>query len=330
MIDPTAIGDYLDRALRTRVSIEESDAEETFPLSIRTGYHFFRLRIGSGQNVLMIDAGRARRSPTRIAREVARVSKRQKQRAIYATDRLTRYQRDRLIELGTPFLVPGRHLYLPNQVVELQERFSAEPATALPDRMTPITQVTTLYWIYNGFPMEARTPTELARALGYSKMSASRSLDELEGFGVITTKRVGRNRRINHPGTGREIWQRALPFLASPVAGRVWIRPDEPIDSIAPSAGISALAATTDIAAPKVPVRSLHRTEARSTARRFDTSNAPREDPGWCELELWSYDPMTFAHNGRVDPLSLFLSLRTDPDERIEAALEQLLREVAW
>lgn len=46
------------------------------------------------------------------------------------------------------------------------------------------------------------------------------------------------------------------------------------------------------------------------------------------ELELWSYAPALLSSASTVDRFSLYLSLRTRTDERIEAALDELMGEV--
>ena len=48
------------------------------------------------------------------------------------------------------------------------------------------------------------------------------------------------------------------------------------------------------------------------------------------ELEIWYYDPGFFAKNDFVDPFSLYLSLKTIKDERVESALEKTMEEIKW
>ena len=58
-------------------------------------------------------------------------------------------------------------------------------------------------------------------------------------------------------------------------------------------------------------------------------------DPLWdditngIQLELWKYPPALFGRNGKVDPISLYCSLKDTPDERIENELETMLEEMA-
>ena len=52
-------------------------------------------------------------------------------------------------------------------------------------------------------------------------------------------------------------------------------------------------------------------------------------------LEVWKYNPGILSHTAIiteliVDPLSLYLTLKNTPDERIEMALEQIIEQLKW
>jgi hypothetical protein len=52
---------------------------------------------------------------------------------------------------------------------------------------------------------------------------------------------------------------------------------------------------------------------------------------GDAEIQLWKYSPERFAEGRHCGPaLPLFLSMRDDPDERVQGALETLLKEMSW
>ena len=53
----------------------------------------------------------------------------------------------------------------------------------------------------------------------------------------------------------------------------------------------------------------------------------PNSEDADVELEVWSYNPLFTAKNGRVDCFSLYLSLRDIQDERVEIELEKMLQE---
>ena len=48
------------------------------------------------------------------------------------------------------------------------------------------------------------------------------------------------------------------------------------------------------------------------------------------EVEVWRYDPALLADGPDVDPLSLFLSLRNSPDERVQAELDDMMKGLSW
>jgi hypothetical protein len=50
----------------------------------------------------------------------------------------------------------------------------------------------------------------------------------------------------------------------------------------------------------------------------------PSSEGAFAELEIWNYDPELFAKDGYVDPISLYCSLETNKDERIELCLEEI------
>ena len=47
-------------------------------------------------------------------------------------------------------------------------------------------------------------------------------------------------------------------------------------------------------------------------------------------LEQWKYDPALFASSKEVDPVSLYMSLAENPDERVQGELEEYLEGCEW
>ena len=91
---------------------------------------------------------------------------------------------------------------------------------------------------------------------------------------------------------------------------------------------LPALATLTDLAEPAEPVFAV---ASRHWPKGPETPPAiPTPDTGTCVVELWRYPPDATATHGRVDPLSLYLSLKDAKDERLQLALEGLMEQVAW
>ncbi len=49
------------------------------------------------------------------------------------------------------------------------------------------------------------------------------------------------------------------------------------------------------------------------------------------DVQRWRYDPGVLSADGQtVDRLSLYLSPQNDPDERVQAALKEMLESLPW
>ncbi len=94
-------------------------------------------------------------------------------------------------------------------------------------------------------------------------------------------------------------------------------------------AGLSALAEDTRLAEPAW--RTIAVTpDAWETLRGANVTLADGRTPGLCECQVWHYSPALLANSRHVDPLSLTVSLREDPDERVQQAIAELRGRLPW
>ena len=120
---------------------------------------------------------------------------------------------------------------------------------------------------------------------------------------------------------GKELWEKVSPLMLSPVDRVVYT--DHELMEI-PSSGESALEQYTMIAAPEKPCKAVSKEwalEQKDMLNKYD---------GNYLVEIWRYDPNILEKNHTIDPLSLYLSLRTSDDERIKIELKNLISSVAW
>jgi RNA polymerase sigma factor (sigma-70 family) len=245
---------------------------------------------------------------------------------IYVRDQVAAYQRRRLIEQKVPFVIPGNQMYLPMLGIDLREHFR-QIRQAAPNLM-PATQVVVIHVLLHGID-HVFTPVELAERLGYSKMTMTRAFNELEAAGLGDISMEGRQRCLRfHSGHGK-LWKKTLPLLRSPVKQCRHVRPPAR-KRFGTIAGLSALAHYSMLAAPSIPVVAVSSSQWKTFQKDTSLAKAAADDPESLEVQVWSYDPKLFISDGTVDRLSLFLSLRDDEDERVEAALEEMMEAVSW
>lgn len=231
--------------------------------------------------------------------------------------------RQGLIRLGRPFIVPGSQTFLPTAIIDLRERQPGVLPTA--KTLSPSAQCVLLYHLeresIHPWPLQ-----KVAEAVGYSPNMLIKVKRELEAAELCDPVRNGRVVTLRFHVERRALWQKALPWLASPVRATHWVRWEKP-PAQALMAGMTALSRATMIADDRTPVYALHHKASKDNA--FEIC-ADRID-ATARLEIWNYNPRLLTiREEMVDPLSLFLSLRHDPNERVQDQLETLIEQFPW
>lgn len=247
--------------------------------------------------------------------------------ACLVAEELPPHVRRRLVELGQPFVVPGRQLFWPAigsaETVQRPQRLRPKPVEVL----GPVAQQLLIALLLQRL-LPPLTIQGVAEALGCSAASVSQAVKALEASALVKSEMQGRERLFALAGPPADMWRLAQPLLRSPVRQRVRILLAELPEDLRLRAGESALGDVTDMAEPAEQVFAI---ASRHWGRRADApAHIPVPDIGTCVVELWRYPPEPTAAHGHVDPLSLYLSLRDDKDERLQLALEELMEQVEW
>ncbi len=317
---------YLHDTLGVAVTTTPWRGGGRLPHFLKELYRFAEIDLLGMHGLLAVDNNPSEQSPAVVRAHMYLLRTKQDAEVIYVRAQVTAYNRKRLIEHKVPFIVPGNQMYLPMLAIDLREhyrRLRSEPLT-----FSPATQAVVIHALLRGSE-QIFIPMETAQRLAYSAMTMTRAFDELEdaGLGEVATR--GRKRCLHFPGSKQDIWTRAQPFLRSPVNTRLFIRHAEAgTDGI--RAGLTALAEYSMLAPPVYGTYALSREDWKSLRQRLKPIEVPPQDPDAHEIEVWCYPPTLFAERGIVDPLSLYLSLKADTDERTQAALEEMMRKLGW
>lgn len=235
--------------------------------------------------------------------------------------------RRQMVDRKIGFIAPGAQLYVPEAFLDLRER-APTFAFAHTDRISPTTQFMLLA-ILQKVDLDDRNLTQLAETLKVSIMSISRSLDELETLQLARAHHVGRQRRLRLRLTGRELWEAVDQNLHSPVR-KVRLVSGRIAANMAPLAGESALARYTMLMPPRIETRAILSARWKWIEATFALSPATAFDDDRIAIQTWTYDPGVLAKDGIIDRLSLYLSVRENPDERVAQAAEELLEKFEW
>jgi len=323
---PAQIAKYLQQTLGIDVAVRAWKARACLPVFLRQGYEFYELEILGRPCLAMVDRANEEVSPTTISKHAEYLLAKFPGDVIYVRQQVAGYQRKRLIEQRVPFLVPGNQLYLPSFGIDLREFYRTRREAR--ETLSPGAQLVLLHLLLHPCRGD-QTPKELADRLGYSKMTMTRVFNEFEARSIGEVRTVGRHRCLTMPDDRRRTWNDALALLRNPVTKVHRVRrPNRPVEAV--SAGLSALAHYSTLSAGSQPTIAVTGGQWRSLQKQLDPSPMAASDPEATNIEVWSYDPAILAEDGFVDRLSLYLALRDTRDERIEAALTEMMEGVAW
>jgi len=327
-MDPLArqLTRYVNETLGVEATITRwSDARRLAPF-LKDLYRFAELRLLDTPFLLLIDRDPTERPPATVRKHVDMIQEKRDVIVVYARSGLTAYNRKRLVEQRVPFIVPGNQMYLPPLGLDFREHFKRLQAER--PALSPATQVLVLHALLRR-KTDVLVPAQVAEQFGYSRMTMTRAFDELEALELGTIARQGRERHLRFDADRRALWDRAQPLLRSPVTRRAFVQRarQKPLGAVA---GLAALAEYSMLAPPRHPVFALGRDEWKDVREGQKITQVREPDEHVQELEIWSYRPRLFTEGDCVDRLSLYLTLRDNPDERVEAALGEMMRGLPW
>ncbi len=316
---------YLRETLHAPVRLEPWRDGEGLPAYLKGRYRFYEGTVGDARILFL----RTDDEPTPTASEKHREALRTlwTGHTAFLLGSITARGRQRLISAGVPFVVPGNQVYLPMLGITLTERYKRRILTT--DRLRPSAQLLLLHALTQR-EHTVNTASAAARLLGYTAMAMGQAVSQLEAAGLVRVRKMGRERTFELASDPEAIWESAQPLLASPVKRRLYAGA-RPLAHPAPIAGITALAEYSTLAEPRVEVVAISPVAANDLATDPGLGDQWTADDAAIQVELWSYAPELLSIDGRtVDRLSLFLSLRDDADERVQSALEEMMRDVKW
>ena len=153
-------------------------------------------------------------------------------------------------------------------------------------------------------------------------MTITRAVRQLEQTTLFTTEKDGVQKKMTGKYTMRELYDKMQPYLTSPVRKTIYVDKQTPLSSMR-IAGMSALSQMSMVNPPDMLCYAVHgKKELPSGTDVLIDASAQ------VKVEIWKYDPNILSENDTVDPLSLAISLKDDPDERIEEAVEILINKI--
>jgi len=225
-----------------------------------------------------------------------------------------------LIRHGIQFITLNGEFYLPQIGIRLRAKTELTPPI-LRKTFTPLaTRILIEYLLGNS--IDNITGTQLAKKMGVTPMAISNALKELEQNNVCHIQKDGRQNRLNFPDS-KALWSKVKDVLSTPVTGETYIvTKKKALVKELPLSGISALAKHTMLADDEVPTLAIHKKTFNEKINNKEFQQVEAEDADY-KIELWNRKPTVIGNT--VDPISLYLNLRNDVDERVQSELANYL-----
>lgn len=231
--------------------------------------------------------------------------------SVFYYENLPTYERDRLVAQGVFFIVGTKFAFLPS--LYANRRLNKEVSGS---ELLPSAQYILLLHLQSQ-NLNGSTLKDLANITPYKYATISKAIKQLRSKGLVETEKEGRSDGIlkfdNNP---RSIWDKAQPYLTSPVKKVVYLPQQIDYGDIG---GINALSRYSMLAPETVPTRVFTKFDSKLTSTY---ENIQR-------IEIWKYPPIV-KEEGYVDKLSLYRSLKDDKDPRIEKELEIMITNFAF
>ena len=318
----TTLVTYIEKTLGLVIKTREWRDGENLPLLLREKYFFQIIRISDSECLVFIENSEGRSTPGIISKHCNMLTQYWNGGIIYSKNNLSSIDRTRLIQAKIPFIIPDRQLYLPFMGMDLKEIFPPEKIKIA--TLSPSAQVLILGKLYKKDWIH-ESPSRMSGTIGLSKMSIGRAFSELELHNIAFVKTSGKTKVLEFNLCGNELWNSTLHLLKSPVTSAETMPFHAENNLII--AGESALSRYTMINEPDTSTFAVCN---RAKNLLFHTAMLKDNPNREMVIQKWAYDPRILSRKGIADPLSVYLEFKDSDDERIEEALEDLLRDIQW
>jgi hypothetical protein len=315
------IHDTLNVDLRIQPLAEKKLGQ--LPFALTSLYAFGSTRFFNHELILIfVDPGET--SVDRIQKHLQIVRTVWNTLVVAVFDHLESYTRRRLIEKKIPFIIPGKQMYMPDLLIDLKEfALARKEATNI---MPPAAQCLLLF-VLQAHPLVNRNLKGIAELIQFNPMKMTRAADYLQAVGLCEIE-GSKDKYLRFDPDKKALWNKALPMMSSPVKRYHYYDGQIKNERLRRS-NINALAHYTDLNDERVK----YYAASAGFVKQFEGPafrNIGRMEGDVC-IEEWKYDPAILAKNTKfIDPLSLYLCFKEDKNERVEGALEQLIKNMLW
>lgn len=297
------------------------DSLKKLPLYLKGGYRIYQAKLFD-KDLLFVEVS-SEYTTEKLRIHLDTIKKAYDTNTVAILNQLEAYKRLRLIEKKIPFIVPGKQMYMPDLLVDIRE-FGLKPKEQ-PKAMSPAAQLLLLYHLQVE-SLAGINLKSIAEKLNYDKATITRTTGYLQNMQICYLKGT-KDKSIYFRSEKKELWETVKPLMHSPVKKTSYYNGRVAYQNMY-KANTNALAHYSDLNSDAVEHYAVQQGYHQFIEEACLEKTAIFE--GNICVEEWKYNPGLLSKDGFVDPLSLFLCFKDNPDERIQIAIEKMIHSIKW
>lgn len=311
------------------LSVKLNDLESVLPLYITEMYSFCKVVMRTNTLLIFEPKQKDDISILQLSKHQELIEEKLHCKSAVVLNEMESFQRKRLIEKRVQFIVPNKQIFLPFWLIDLKEGFLTKRQKK--DSLSPSAQMVLIWYLLDKqrkIDFENSSLKDLANHFGYSAMTITKAAVELVSLDLCRLSENGKEKFIHFQQEKQALWDSAKPYLINPVLKSIYV------DHLPKSVGqilsnFSALSVYSEMNPSGQQYYAIDKKVYYGLEKTGEFKNSNDREAKYC-IEVWKYNPgkfMQIVHNDdfAVDPLSLYISMKENKDERTEFALENLL-----
>lgn len=332
-INMSNLKEYINEVIGLTVTIKPFEMKGQIPMYLIESYDFSIIQIEQKELLILVLKNNENFTVGQLEKHRQNIKNLFNITVVFVFNQLEAFNRKRLVEQKIGFIVPFKQLYIPEFLLDFRE--TGLTIKTKTKQLTPTAQLLVLLKIldkYNRKKTEALSFKELASLINVKPMEITRAVTNLNDLDLIEIQGA-KDKRIQFKLERNELWHYAINenMFIHPIAKTIYTA-TLPNKCILKS-NASALSEYTDMNPSKQQYYALDKNDYATLKNDPNFKSNLFEDK-YC-IEIWKYNPSLLSEMAEpeehvVDPLSLYLSLRDEQDERIEMAMEQIIEKFIW
>ena len=293
------------------------------PLYLSHAYNYSLLEIDGSSFLLVEDENMNPKTAEQLKKQAKAIFHHTDLPAVFVLYNQSMQMRRNMIRNRISFIIPENQLYLPEMLLYLKENNRQIHPHA--EFITPSTQLLLLYHLQVE-QLEDLSFKEIAERLDYSPKTITKIAEELKAKKICRITGTKEKRFAFDVGR-KQLWEMSEPQMQSPVIKSYFTKLKDDWNFC--KSGDTALAHHTYLSDTGKEAYAVYKVEFEELREKGYWEYLD-ELEGDIRVDVWKYNPCLLSKNGYIDPLSLYLCYRDDPNERVEAEMKELIDKKVW